>query len=112
MRVTPVVGALPPANKLSRRRNASRLWYRTLCQQLRQAGFTTPEPHQQSHDTDWRIIPRAVSARRVFTMAAMMPSSATSSNPYDHDAVERDLIDPDDGALQCSCLQATWRLGD
>jgi hypothetical protein len=32
-------------------------------------------------------------------MAAMMPSAATSSgNPYDDDAVERDLIDPDDGA--------------
>jgi hypothetical protein len=30
-------------------------------------------------------------------MAAMMPSAATS-NPYDNDAVERDLIDPDDGA--------------
>lgn len=30
---------------------------------------------------------------------AMMPSAATSSgNPYDNDAVERDLIDPDDGA--------------
>lgn len=26
-----------------------------------------------------------------------MPSAATSSNPYDADAVERDLIDPDDG---------------
>lgn len=26
-----------------------------------------------------------------------MPSAATS-NPYDNDAVERDLIDPDDGA--------------
>lgn len=32
-------------------------------------------------------------------MAAMMPSSATSSNPYDNDAVERDLIDPDDATL-------------
>jgi hypothetical protein len=32
-------------------------------------------------------------------MAAMMPSAATSSgNPYDSDAVEHDLIDPDDGA--------------
>jgi hypothetical protein len=34
-------------------------------------------------------------------MAAMMPSSSTSQqNPYDafdNDAVERDLIDPDDG---------------
>jgi hypothetical protein len=31
-------------------------------------------------------------------MAAMMPSAETSShNPYDNDAVERDLIDPDDG---------------
>jgi hypothetical protein len=32
-----------------------------------------------------------------------MPSAATTSqNPYDDDAVERDLIDPDDGTLQCS----------
>lgn len=34
-------------------------------------------------------------------MAAMLPSASTSSqNPYDafdNDAVERDLIDPDDG---------------
>jgi hypothetical protein len=31
-------------------------------------------------------------------MAAMMPSASTSAgNPYDDDAVERDLIDPDDG---------------
>jgi hypothetical protein len=34
-------------------------------------------------------------------MAAMMPSASTASgNPYDDDAVERDLIDPDDGAWQ------------
>ncbi|KAF2200218.1 Yip1-domain-containing protein [Delitschia confertaspora ATCC 74209] len=33
-------------------------------------------------------------------MAAMMPSSSTShGNPYDNDAVERDLIDPDDATL-------------
>ncbi|EAT79077.2 hypothetical protein SNOG_13630 [Parastagonospora nodorum SN15] len=33
-------------------------------------------------------------------MAAMMPSASTSSgNPYDDDAVERDLIDPDDATL-------------
>jgi len=36
-------------------------------------------------------------------MAAMMPSSSTSSQnpyePYDNDAVERDLIDPDDATL-------------
>lgn len=32
-------------------------------------------------------------------MAAMMPSASTAaSDPYDNDAVERDLIDPDDGA--------------
>jgi hypothetical protein len=32
-------------------------------------------------------------------MAAMMPSASTApANPYDEDAVERDLIDPDDGA--------------
>lgn len=30
-------------------------------------------------------------------MAAMMPSSSASGAPYDNDAVERDLIDPDDG---------------
>lgn len=30
-------------------------------------------------------------------MAAMMPSASTSSAGYDNDAVERDLIDPDDG---------------
>lgn len=35
-------------------------------------------------------------------MAAMMPSAATASNPYDSDAVERDLIDPDDGALHAA----------
>jgi hypothetical protein len=32
-------------------------------------------------------------------MAAMMPSSSTSHTPYDNDAVERDLIDPDDATL-------------
>lgn len=32
-------------------------------------------------------------------MAAMMPSASTSNAVYDNDAVERDLIDPDDGAL-------------
>lgn len=36
-----------------------------------------------------------------------MPSAATASNPYDDDAVERDLIDPDDGtvtyAAACTC---------
>ncbi|RMZ73461.1 yip1 domain-containing [Pyrenophora seminiperda CCB06] len=32
-------------------------------------------------------------------MAAMMPSAATASSPYDSDAVERDLIDPDDATL-------------
>jgi hypothetical protein len=33
-------------------------------------------------------------------MAAMMPSASTSNAVYDNDAVERDLIDPDDGASQ------------
>jgi len=33
-------------------------------------------------------------------MAAMMPSASTSNAVYDNDAVERDLIDPDDGALR------------
>ena len=33
-------------------------------------------------------------------MAAMMPSASTSNAIYDNDAVERDLIDPDDGASQ------------
>jgi hypothetical protein len=33
-------------------------------------------------------------------MAAMLPSSSTANAPpYDNDAVERDLIDPDDGKL-------------
>jgi len=33
-------------------------------------------------------------------MAAMMPSASTASaNPYDDDALERDLIDPDDATL-------------
>jgi hypothetical protein len=31
-------------------------------------------------------------------MAAMMPSAAMA-NDYDNDALERDLIDPDDGEL-------------
>jgi len=30
-------------------------------------------------------------------MAATMPSASTSNAGYDNDAVERDLIDPDDG---------------
>lgn len=29
-----------------------------------------------------------------------MPSASTSNAVYDNDAVERDLIDPDDGALR------------
>ena len=37
---------------------------------------------------------------------AMMPSAATSSNPYDSDAVERDLIDPDDGALHAAACSS------
>lgn len=36
-------------------------------------------------------------------MAAMLPSSSTSNDPYDNDAVERDLIDPDDGMGSSSC---------
>ncbi|KZM21045.1 uncharacterized protein EKO05_0011145 [Ascochyta rabiei] len=32
-------------------------------------------------------------------MAAMMPSASTSNAVYDNDAVERDLIDPDDATL-------------
>lgn len=40
-------------------------------------------------------------------MAAMMPSSATASSPYDNDAVERDLIDPDDGASHAAADQVT-----
>ncbi|KAF9694067.1 hypothetical protein EKO04_007798 [Ascochyta lentis] len=32
-------------------------------------------------------------------MAAMMPSASTSNAAYDNDAVERDLIDPDDATL-------------
>lgn len=46
-------------------------------------------------------------------MAAMMPSSATSGNPYDDDAVERDLIDPDDGALDAAAtLDMYIHMGD
>jgi hypothetical protein len=30
-------------------------------------------------------------------MAAMMPSASTGGPTFDDDAVERDLIDPDDG---------------
>lgn len=41
-------------------------------------------------------------------MAAMMPSSATSANPYDDDAVERDLIDPDDGASHAAAAAAYY----
>jgi hypothetical protein len=37
-------------------------------------------------------------------MAAMMPSASTSNAVYDNDAVERDLIDPDDGALRLPML--------
>lgn len=33
---------------------------------------------------------------------AMMPRAATADSPYDSDAVERDLIDPDDGALRAA----------
>jgi hypothetical protein len=39
-------------------------------------------------------------------MAAMMPSASTSNAVYDNDAVERDLIDPDDGASQLPMLWA------
>jgi hypothetical protein len=39
-------------------------------------------------------------------MAAMMPSASTSSAPpYDNDAVERDLIDPDDGIHHTICMR-------
>lgn len=38
-------------------------------------------------------------------MAAMMPSAATASSPYDNDAVERDLIDPDDGMHAAACAR-------
>jgi hypothetical protein len=37
-----------------------------------------------------------------------MPSASTSSgNPYDNDAVERDLIDPDDGMRVSYSLEAS-----
>jgi hypothetical protein len=61
---------------------------------------TTPEPQLRFHDTCpyGELIPHTFEAG-FSTMAAMMPSASTSSgNPYDDDAVERDLIDPDDGA--------------
>lgn len=43
-------------------------------------------------------------------MAATMPSSATSGNPYDDDAVERDLIDPDDGASHAAAACAPLQM--
>jgi hypothetical protein len=49
------------------------------------------------------------SCRVYYNMAAMMPSASTSSAPpYDNDAVERDLIDPDDGTyttLYTTCMR-------
>jgi hypothetical protein len=44
-------------------------------------------------------------------MAAMMPSASTSNAVYDNDAVERDLIDPDDGtlyAMHCNTKLTTY----
>ena len=41
-------------------------------------------------------------------MAAMMPSAATTGNPYDDDAVERDLIDPDDGVSHACIYERPW----
>ena len=35
-----------------------------------------------------------------------MPSASTSNAVYDNDAVERDLIDPDDGVLRLPILYA------
>lgn len=68
---------------------------------------TTPEPHLRIHDTlpDGELA--RAHLRRDFSMAAMMPSASTASgNPYDDDAVERDLIDPDDGAWQLPAIYA------
>ena len=64
------------------------------------------------HDTFRKENYPAPRLRRAFTMAAMMPSASTSSgNPYDDDAVERDLIDPDDGAWQLPvCIPAAIAL--
>lgn len=38
----------------------------------------------------------------------MMPSAATTGNPYDDDAVERDLIDPDDGVSHACIYERPW----
>lgn len=38
-------------------------------------------------------------------MAAMMPSASTANTPYDNDAVDRDLIDPDDGTQAAGRIQ-------
>lgn len=45
-------------------------------------------------------------------MAAMMPSASTANDPYDDDALERDLIDPDDGkfiAVRSTTLHQGYR---
>ncbi len=71
--------------KQQRFRNASAA---TTVQSL--TGISPPQlPHQASE---------YVRAKGI-TMAAMMPSSSMANAPYDSDAVERDLIDPDDGEL-------------
>lgn len=60
-------------------------------------------PSNPRYLPDWRSSPQTATAGFCTeNMAAMMPSSATSGNPYDDDAVERDLIDPDDGALHAA----------
>ena len=54
----------------------------------------TPQLPIRASDTRASNSPQAVA-----DMAAMMPSASTA-DPYDHDALERDdLIDPDDGKL-------------
>jgi hypothetical protein len=78
-------------------RNTNRTEYRTLRFDAERT------PHQSLTCTPTITVRKenysAFRSRRVFTMAAMMPSASTApANPYDDDALERDLIDPDDGA--------------
>ena len=45
-----------------------------------------------------------------------MPSASTANDPYDNDALERDLIDPDDGelpisAMRCAMIRREYRNG-
>jgi hypothetical protein len=79
-----------------------------------QPGIILIQAHlQQQHSRSPRarsgIIPRPVLAG-FLTMAAMMPSASTSNAVYDNDAVERDLIDPDDGECILRTMPCNTRL--